>query len=109
MAQDLDSLVLGEHARDLGVHPGNRSELPRPVGLVMRPGDPGGSMPLPLSGHPEPGRTVHREPRTRTPNSELRTPNSEPRTPNPEPNVNTNLEARTRNGERFMFRGTASE
>ncbi len=41
VTEDLDALVVGEHARDLRVDPGNRPELARPVGLVVRPGDPG--------------------------------------------------------------------
>jgi hypothetical protein len=50
MAEDLDALVLREHARDLGIDPWDRSELAWPIGLVVRPGDPGSAVPVPLGG-----------------------------------------------------------
>ena len=56
VAEDLDRLVVGEHARDLGVDPRNRPELARPVRLVMRPRDPGRAVRLPLGGHPPAAR-----------------------------------------------------
>ena len=56
VAQDLDRLVTGDDARDLGVDPRNRAELARPVGLVMRPADPGRAMRLPLGRHAQPRR-----------------------------------------------------
>ena len=52
VAEDLDRLVRREHARDLGVHPRDGPELARPVGLVVRPADPGRPVRLPLGGHP---------------------------------------------------------
>src|SRR5207244_994889 len=53
VAEDLDALMLMQDARDLGIDPGNWRELPGPVGLVMRPGDPGRLVLLPL-GRPAP-------------------------------------------------------
>ena len=38
-------------ADNLTIHPGNGSELPRPVRKIMRPPDPSSFMRLPLSGH----------------------------------------------------------
>ena len=52
VAEDLDRLEVGEHARDLAVDPGNRRELARPVRLVVRPRDPGRAVRLPLGRHP---------------------------------------------------------
>ena len=49
----IDRLDVRDDARDLGVDPWNRRELPRPIRLVMRPADPGGAMPVPFGGHPE--------------------------------------------------------
>ena len=43
-----------ELADDLAVDPGDGRELARPVARVVRPGDPGGLVRLPLGGHAEP-------------------------------------------------------
>ncbi len=40
-------------AHDLGVDPGDRRELARPVASLVRPGDPGRRVRLPLGGHAE--------------------------------------------------------
>jgi len=48
VAEDLDTLVPSEHARDLAVDPRDGRELAGPVGLVVRPGKPRGVMRLPL-------------------------------------------------------------
>ncbi len=50
---DVNGLGPAEHANDLGVHPRDRSELTGPVLAVMRPGNPGRRMRLPLRGHLE--------------------------------------------------------
>ena len=50
VAEDVHVLVLGDHARDLRVHPGDRTELPGPIGFVMRPRDPRRIVPFPLGG-----------------------------------------------------------
>src|SRR5579863_2283614 len=47
----LDPLVLRQMADDLGINPGNRLKLSRPVAVEMRPGEPGGGVRLPLGGH----------------------------------------------------------
>ena len=39
---------------DLSVHPMNRGQFPRPIGLMMRPGQPGGCMRLPFCWQPIP-------------------------------------------------------
>src|SRR5687768_3007342 len=48
VAENLHTLVRGEHAHDLAVHPRDRRELARPVGLVVRPRDPRRVVALPL-------------------------------------------------------------
>ena len=53
VAENLDTLVLGEHARDLRVHPRNGPQLPWPVRLVVWPGDPGSVMGRPFWGKGE--------------------------------------------------------
>jgi hypothetical protein len=53
VAEDLDLLGLREHARDLREDPRDGLELAGPVGLVVRPGEPGGPVRLPL------GRPAH--------------------------------------------------
>src|SRR5215218_7695355 len=50
VAEDLHPLVLREHTDNLGVHPWDGPQLPRPVRLVVRPGDPGGLVERPLGG-----------------------------------------------------------
>ena len=59
MAKDFDSLELTERPHDLGVYPWNRRQLSGPVGLVMRPGNPGRFVPFPFSGHPSSERQLH--------------------------------------------------
>src|SRR5690349_4427855 len=47
--QDPDALHLGQLADDLAVDPGDGCEAARPIVTIVRPGDPGGFMRLPLS------------------------------------------------------------
>jgi hypothetical protein len=49
--QDVDVFDAGEMADDLGVDPGDGLEFAGPVLGVVRPGDPGGGVGLPLGGH----------------------------------------------------------
>src|SRR5262249_51411759 len=49
--QDADALAGDELADDLGVDPRDRRELPRPVAPLMRPGEPGRRVRLPLGRH----------------------------------------------------------
>src|SRR5674476_1347140 len=56
MAENLDALVLRDDSRDLGVYPRENAELTRPVRLVVRPGDPGGVVRMPLGGEGELGQ-----------------------------------------------------
>ena len=56
---------IGEDARDLGVDPRNRTEFAGPVRLVMRPGDPGRAVRLPLRRHTELCARVAHAPRYR--------------------------------------------
>ena len=51
VTQNLDPLARREYARDVGVDPGNGSQLTRPVGFVVRPRNPGGLVRMPLGGH----------------------------------------------------------
>ncbi len=48
---DVHLLDAAQVADDLGVDPGNRSELAGPVVAVVRPGDPGRRVRLPFGGH----------------------------------------------------------
>ena len=50
LTENLHPLVAVQGAHNLGPHPRNRRELPGPIGLVMRPREPGGLVPLPLGG-----------------------------------------------------------
>src|SRR5690348_15215529 len=49
--QDFDTLVPREIADDFGIDPRDRIEFARPVGAVVGPSQPGGSVGLPLGGH----------------------------------------------------------
>ena len=49
---DMDFLVVGQETDHPGEDPGNRSELPRPGRLFMRPAQPGAAVELPLGRHP---------------------------------------------------------
>src|SRR2546428_7347512 len=51
--EDARHLAGGELADDLGVHPGNRRELARPIAPVVRPSEPRRVVRLPLRGHAE--------------------------------------------------------
>ena len=53
--QQLDPLAGGQLADDLAVDPGDRPEAARPVGRVVRPGEPGRLVRLPLGGHARAG------------------------------------------------------
>jgi hypothetical protein len=59
VTEDLHALVLAEGANDLGIDPGNRTKLARPVRLVVRPGDPRCVVLLPLGRHPARERQIH--------------------------------------------------
>ena len=48
---DVHPLDARQMADDLGIDPGDWRELARPVGAVVRPGQPGGGVRLPLGGH----------------------------------------------------------
>jgi hypothetical protein len=56
VAQDLDALVAVQHANDLALDPRDGRELAGPIGLVVRPGDPGRIVELPLCRKAEAGR-----------------------------------------------------
>jgi hypothetical protein len=53
----LDQNAHAFHARqmtnDLAIQPRDRLEFSRPVGFLVRPGEPGGLVRLPLGRHPE--------------------------------------------------------
>ena len=49
--EDVHVLDAGEVADDVGVDPGDGREFARPVVGVVRPGDPGGGVRVPLGGH----------------------------------------------------------
>src|SRR5437867_5630156 len=49
--QNTNLFTLMELADDFYINPGNGCELSRPIGPVVRPGDPGGLMGLPFSRH----------------------------------------------------------
>jgi len=51
--ENADKFTGGEVACDLSVDPGDRRKLPRPVGPVMWPSEPGGFVRLPLGRMPE--------------------------------------------------------
>ena len=60
---DMHALRAAEITDDLGVNPGNRLKLARPVVAVMWPRDPGRLMRFPFGGHPilkQRGKLVHR-------------------------------------------------
>src|SRR5262245_48656367 len=65
VTKDLHRLVISQHACDFSVDPRDRPELARPVGLMVRPANPGGAVWLPLRGHPQSKRRLvtHDEPR----------------------------------------------
>ena len=58
--EDAHALVRREQAHDLGVHPADRRELAGPVALVVRPGDPGRRVRLPLRRHPNSTAAISR-------------------------------------------------
>src|SRR4029078_940212 len=74
LAEDLDVFMVRDHAGDLGVDPRDRSELARPVRLVVRPANPRGAVRLPLGRHAE----FHVNAQFSTPTSQpFPTPNSQ--------------------------------
>ncbi len=52
--QDAHPLAPRQVADHLAVDPGDRRQLARPVARLVRPGDPGGGVRLPLGGHDKP-------------------------------------------------------
>jgi hypothetical protein len=60
--QNAHTLHAGQLADDFRVDPRNGRELSGPVAAIVRPGNPGGFVRLPLGGHPKAegaGRRVH--------------------------------------------------
>ena len=49
----IDPLVASKIPNYFRIHPRDRFEFTRPVALVVRPGEPGGFVRLPLGGHAE--------------------------------------------------------
>ena len=53
VAKNFNALVRREGAHDFRIDPRNRLEFPRPIGLVVRPGNPRGGMGFPFRGPSE--------------------------------------------------------
>src|SRR6266513_742550 len=61
VTKNLHAIEIAQCANDLRVHPRDRGELARPVRLVVRPGDPGCIVLLPLGGHSPRERQIHNQ------------------------------------------------